>query len=356
MQYDILAIYSTIMTPALLLVGMMMAYIFLIRYQRESIKRRDQEFELQREMARIQREKTQDSKINIVNTPFRNENSSEEDSQANGSIAYFEVRDELKSLFVDLFSGFPDYARIKGYNIDFSVDTSRFGKVGIRFTILDVGVTVSTDKVRADVDEYIQRVSASDDLSDMPITVDPIEHGRLQAVLQTRFAYLRAQVEIKTAQEQFYQQLIVELKDFGVRGIAYPSLSINNYHKGIENMGDSYNASHSQGIAQGRGAKVAISESAINIGSTHSERSYRINSLKELEQTIHDSEIAPEVKQDSIRHLQNVREELEESTEPNPDVITKWLGKANLALTTAGAAASLMDKVKEVMGQFGIGI
>ena len=272
-----------------------------------------------------------------------------------GGFAFFDIADEHKALFTDALNGFSDFAKLKGYSVELSFDTTLPGKVGIRFTILDSGITVSTAKVRKDVDEYINRLRSADDLSDMPMATDSTEHVRLTSAIQARFAYLRTQAEMFAVQVEFYKRMMHEWKPDSVRGIGYVSpVQIHLTNEGSRNMRDSYNAENSRNIAQGKKAKAVTKDSTIAIGSTLSEKNKQVSALKDLEKSIGDAELPDETRQKTLRHVQNAVEEMENSSNPDPDEVGKWLGRADTALKTAGAAAGLMEKLHGALEMFGL--
>jgi hypothetical protein len=259
MTSDLIANSTSLMMPAILLAALMFGYTAFTRHQRDSFKR----WQVEREEDAIGRNST----MVTVNKP---EAASE---GQRGGFTFIEVADEYKTLFADAMNGFADFAKLKGYNVELSLDTSLPGKVGIRFTILDSGVTVSTATVRKDVDEYIERLRSADDLSDMPMAANSIEHGRLLSALQARFSYLRMQAETFAVQANFYKRIINEWDASTSRAISYASpVQIHLTNESSRNMRDSYNAKNSQNVAQGKGAKALTKGSTVLIGSTLTEK------------------------------------------------------------------------------------
>jgi hypothetical protein len=103
-----------------------------------------------------------------------------------------------------------------------------------------------------------------------------------------------------------------------------------------------------------KGAKALTKDSTVLIGSTLTEKTKQVNSLKELEAAIREAQLPDETKAVAVRHVLNAREEMEDSANPNPDDVGKWLGRADTVLKTAGAAAGLLEKIHEVLGMFGL--
>jgi hypothetical protein len=328
MNPDLIALYSTVanmMTPVAVIMVAALGYVAWMRYLREGGARQ--------------------ATTMTVNPP---------EAAQSGGFVFFDIADEHKTLFADAMNGFADFAKLKGYNVELSFDTSLPGKVGIRFTIVDSGVTVSTATVRKDVDEYIERLRVADDLNDMPMAANSVEHVRLQSALQARFFYLRTQAEMFAVQIDFYKRLINEWNAGPNRGVAYATpVQIQLTNEGWRNMRDSYNAENSQNIAQGREAKAVTKGSTVLVGSTLAEKNKRVSSLKELETAIRDAQLPDDTKQATIRHVQNAIEEMD-NADPNPDDVEKWLGRADSALKTAGAAAGLLEKLNGVLGMFGL--
>jgi hypothetical protein len=262
------------MTPVAILVAAMLGYLAFVRYLRQG----------------------RGGQSTVISV-----GSSDAVAQ-NGGYVFFDVADEHKALFADAMNGFGDFAKLKGYSVELSFDTSLPGKVGIRFTIVDSGVTVSTATVRKDVDEYIDRLRSSDDLSDMPMATNSVEHVRLASALQSRFSYLRAQAEMFAIQIEFYKRLMDEWKARPSGGIGYTSpVQIHLTNEGSRNMRDSYNAENSQNVAQGKQARALTKDSTVLIGSTLTEKNKQVSSLKKLEGEIRQAELPPTTKEAALK-------------------------------------------------------
>ena len=52
-----------------------------------------------------------------------------------GGYILLELPDNMRGMFTDLLRGFEEYAKLKGYNISFSVDNSLPNKIAFKFTI-----------------------------------------------------------------------------------------------------------------------------------------------------------------------------------------------------------------------------
>ena len=232
-----------------------------------------------------------------------------QESPSYGGYVFFEMPDDYKSWFHDIVKGFEEFAKLKGYRVSIAVDTTPPGKVGLRFTILDQGVTVSTNTVRSDVDEYITRFRESETFDDLPRIIDPVEHERLKAVLATRFAMVKNNAEMYKQQVEFYKQLA----GFGAGSIGYLPAHATIIQNRIEHVGsnvarDTYAADRSPGAAVGKGNTALIEGSTITIDSTLDEIRAQVTGLNELVELVGHSEL--QKKDDAVRHLINAREEL----------------------------------------------
>ncbi len=274
----------------------------------------------------------------------------------NGGYVFIDVLDEYKGLFHDAIRGFEEFARLKGYRVSIAVDTTPPGKVGFKFTILNQGVTVSTETVRSDVDAYIAkfRKSESDALDDLPIIIDPVEHERLKAGLTARFTMVKNNAEMYKTLADFYRQFAFDMSRFGAGGVSYLPLGTNVINQieytGPRTSGDTFSAVESPGAAVGKGNTTAIEGSTITIGSTLTAKNEQVNGLSELLELVRQSGL--ENKDDAVRQLTNAKEELADGDPPDAGLIARFLGKANHLLSLAEEGTELYEKASKVMQLF----
>ena len=278
-------------------------------------------------------------------------------SESYPGFVFFDIDEQYKTLFSDAMQGFSEYAKLKGYSITLAIDTSLPKKVGIKFVIMDVGVTVSTNTVRTDVDEYISKLKTSDNLRDMPIVTNPVEHERLVAAITMRFAYLKNEAELQAIQSVAYQRMFESVQHMTHKAIAHapPQNLIQIYGQGDTNMGrDTYKAEHSPGASVGVGNITRIEGSSIIIGSSNEQRAHQAASVDALIQLVKASKLDDAEKASAVRHLENVREELNSNEKPDAGLIAKSLGRLKSVFETAAAGAELYDKAKDVFAVFGV--
>ena len=351
---ELYQVFANLMTPMLILMGMALAYVYL----RRSGIRQDKQDEFNRFIAERELRLREEAQVREQNQ--QSDAATTGRAEANGGFAFFDIDEQYKSLFCDAMQGFGEYAKLKGYHITFGLDASLPGKVGVRFIIMDSGVTVSTATVKKDVDEYISKLKTSDNLRDMPIVTDPIEHERLVSAITMRFSYLKHEAELHALQSAAYQRLFDSVNVMTSRAIGYappPShnLSIQVNSKGDSNMTrDTYKAEHSPGASVGVGNIAHIEGSSIIIGSSNEQRARQATSVDGLIQLVKVSKLGESDKATAVRHLENVKEEMTSGGKPDPDLIAKSLERMKSVFQTATAGAELYEKAKEVFSAFGV--
>ncbi|MDW9667791.1 hypothetical protein GOB27_14450 [Sinorhizobium meliloti] len=332
-----IGLLNTLMTPLVIVMGLFLAYRFMVRYERNQ----ERSLYLARETS-----VHGGTRITVNN-----------EQAPTGGYDFVQVSDEFKPVFLDAMNGFSDYARLKGYEVELSIDNSQSGKVGLRFTILDKGVTVSTNTVRKDVQEYIQKFRDDADFSNMPMAQNAAEHAHLVAALSARFTHMKAQIELHKITQDHLKFVLSEVRSIGLGGIGYQpaqSITLAVTNDGGKNMRDSYNAENSQNIAQGKDASATTTASSVQIGSNHNERAERIQALKDFVIDAQKSEVPENVKGEVVRYIENAREEMEQSAEPDAGFIGKWLGRAETTLSAADAGSNLYTKLLPLLALFGL--
>ena len=275
-----------------------------------------------------------------------------------GGYVFVEIPDDHKSLFRDTITGFEEFARLKGYQVSIAIDTTPPGKVGFKFTILDQGITVSTSTVRSDVAEYVAQLTDSETFDRLPVVVDLVEHERLKAALTTRFAMIRSNAEMYKAMADFYKQFAHDMAQARVSGVGYlpaPSTVIHTQLglTGGQVTGDSYSADHSPGAAVGKRNVARLEGSSITIGSIGEQRDRQIVSLTELIDLLSHSQLAN--KDDAVRYLANVREEINGKEPPDPGLVETFLNKTKSVLAVADKGSDIWKKANDVLSLFGCG-
>jgi phospholipase C len=272
---------------------------------------------------------------------------------------FYDVNEQQKRAFIDAFNGFSEYADIKGYGVTVLLDATLPGKVGLKITVNDTGVTVSPNHVRQDVDEYIHKMADGDDLADLPMVGDPLEHARLVSAIKMRFAFLRHQASLDATTAEAYRAILANVSARNLEAISYhpapvvPNFNVRIHNDGGRSMSGTNTATNSPGAAVGEGNRAGIKDSVVTIGATASERSAQVNAISQLIGHISASGLDPEPKADAVRNLNNVREEVDEAEVPDKGRIAKWLDRARSIMSLGAAGGELLEKANGVFKLFG---
>jgi hypothetical protein len=270
-----------------------------------------------------------------------------------GGYVFFDINDDLKETYQDVFVGFSEYTKIKGYKVSVSLDTSVPGKLGLKITIDDHGVTVSAQRVRNDVNEYISRIrTGNDDIDGLPMIIDPIEHDRLVGALKMRFSLIRHELEVKAATLEVYRNLIKNMNSTSAVTHA-PTVSLNINQEGIRNMNETRKAIQSPGAVLGDRSSATISHSTINIGSTVSEIKSHMAEIDELIQCIPTSGLNESDSVKLARYLENAKEEMDRNSAEKGAVET-WLERARGLIEIAHKSSELVKKALSFFASIGL--
>lgn len=355
---------DSMLAPIIMGIMMLVLFPFIREYFRYRGQRERDAFEVEKWKAELQmrREELESARTATAgSTNIHGETPDSGASTPHGGYVFVDVPDAHKSLFHDTIKGFEEFARLKGYRISIAIDTTPPGKVGFRFTILDQGITVSTETVKSHVDEYVAKFkeSDSDAFDDLPIVIDRVEHERLKAVLTARFTMVKNTAEMYKIEADFYRRLVLEISQLKTGGVSYlpaPPITIHNQleHGGPQMAGDTYSADHSPGAAVGKGNTALIEGSTVTIGSTLTEKNEQVSGLTELIELVKRSEL--QNKEDVARHLANAKEELADGNPPNEGLIDQFLGKAKNILALADKGNRIYEKAKEVLALFNLNV
>src|SRR5260370_39373144 len=96
------------------------------------------------ESARYSEERTRDEAATAQNS-----------GAGSGGYIVIELPEKERPMFHDLLKGFEDYAKLKGYHIAFSIDSSHDRRIAFKFTVKNDGFVVGQERVRKDFKEYI---------------------------------------------------------------------------------------------------------------------------------------------------------------------------------------------------------
>lgn len=270
-----------------------------------------------------------------------------------GGYIVVDLPDDRRPFFHDLLKGFEEFARLKGYFVSFSVDTTFPARIAFKFTLQEGGITVGPERVRKDFEEYVSRVRSGGDLNDMPVIISLDEHELVVTALKNRISFLQHTYRLQQNALAFYERL---LDRYGsVAALPAPNVVVQT---GGSMDSRTYSAVNSSRLLQGDRNTMtdASSNVDIRIGQSFNERADQINGLEKLIAILTmESSLRHEQREVTTRELNKVADELRAEQEPSASRIKRWLEQARTALDFAKLGTEAANLAKKVFESFGIG-
>jgi hypothetical protein len=316
---------------------------------------RDRELQEDREQRRLRlEEKRLEAEEQIRYETSRQETermAAQQSGTGSGGYIVVEMPETERPLFHDLLKGFEDYAKLKGYHIAFSIDSSHDGRIAFKFTVKNDGFIVGPERVRQDFKDYIEQVRNKDidEIDHLPVITSIEEHNLLIALLKNRLSFLQHSYKLSQNAVTYYQSLIANVRSFP----ALPAPSVIVQTGG--NMDTrKYEAVNSQRLIQGDSNTYADSSTNIDIGNSFNARQERIAALDDVIEKLKTSEVQDEAVAKAQRELGKVRDELTEYPEPDKSSIKRWLEYAKNMMGTAALGYEAVEAGKKLFEIFGL--
>ncbi|WP_425091094.1 hypothetical protein [Tropicimonas sp. S265A] len=262
---------------------------------------------------------------------------------------YFHVGEEKKAMFREAMLGFESFAKLRGYGISVSLDTSLKDRVGVKFTILDAKTEITSSEVKSDLAEYIERVRNGGDFSDLPVEIDSPEHRLILSALDQRLSMAKHEAETQRAVAESYKVLLGELAG-AARNTNQGNITIISE---IVDMSSKYVQTNSPGATQGEHAKGAeISSSTVgNLGAERSTQAV-VDEIDDLIAILERSEL--EEKETYLRFIQSARDEISKGADAEEGFIKSCLTRFGSLLERIETTSELYKKAKSLLTMFGI--
>jgi hypothetical protein len=269
----------------------------------------------------------------------------------NGGYIVIDLPHEKRPFFHDLLKGFEEYARLKGYSVSFSIDATHKDKVAFKFTVDNDVINVGPLRVRKDFQEYVERVQAGDDLSDMPVITSVEEHNLLVTILRNRISFLQHSYNLEKNAVEFYAQVLRNLPAGAI--IPGPSVVVQ---AGGQMDSRRYISTGSQKLIQGDGNTYTDNsiDASIRIGASFNERRTQIDLLGRLIAGLNTDGPDSHEKQGVIQDIGRVKDELEDQERPDGSRIKVWLERAKTGLQALSVGKETLELVNAVLKSFGI--
>ena len=335
---EFIDIVTKLLTPILILT---IGVYFVMFYRRDREHRNKLEFE----KLELEREQMKSNRVavNIDN----NTEPIHTGGVGSGGFIVLDLPENQRGLFHDLLKGFEDFAKLKGYSISFSVDNSISHKIGFKFTINDSGISVSTQKVRNDIKEYMDRIQKGEPLDTLPVLISEEEHSLVLTQMSNRISFLQHNYNLQNNAIKFYEGLLTKLNNSNSGILSQPSVYIQTVGN---NQPQNYLATNSPGAIQGN--NIHDVESKIRIGETFNEKKNQVEGLINLMELIKKSKDCIENDKIIIKNLEKVKDELEEEEIPDKERIEKWLNKVKSYFCEPQMGQEIIDYSNDVFDSF----
>lgn len=359
---DYIQLMNMVATFIAIAFGIIFVYLFFRRYERRQemqyrIDREKLERQMEFEKNRLSAEADKADKENeILEEKTRLEREKYEDEMINsgrGGYIILDMSAEQRPLFHDLLRGFEEYAKIRGYSVNFSIDSSQYNKISFRFTLNESGISVSTERVRKDFVEYLDKIKTGSDFEDLPVVISEEEHNLLLTTLKNRLVFLETNYRIQKNTISFYENLIFNAK-YTQRGfLPAPSVVVQT---GGTMDSRNYRVQNSSDVIQGDRNKLLDSSdrSQINIENSFNKKKEQIEKVTRLVELLKEEDKGEQERNKAIINLEKVKDELEESDKPEPNLIKKWLEKAKNLIGLISVGKKIAGSAVDLWNSFGL--
>ena len=247
-----------------------------------------------------------------------------------GGYIIIDMSEKERPVFHDLLKGFEDYAKLRGYQLAFSIDSSFDGRIAFKFTVQDSGVIIGPERVRKDFHDYLERVRAGnvEEFDNLPVITSLEEHTLLVTLLKNRISFLQHSYTLSQNAVQYYELLLSQAR--------------------------TYNANNASRLIQGERNAFTDSSENINIGQSFNEKNDRISQLDALIKHLEKVETEDDPARKAGRELSKVKDELAESETPDSSAIARWMRRAKDLLSTAKIGAEVAEAAHKLYETFGL--
>lgn len=341
----------TIVTMIISIMALAIGVMFFQTWRRD----REREFEFKKEQAhseerrRIQEEGERDEQQ-------KRDAEKEEEREARrtagvgtGGYIILDLPEAQRPFFHDLLKGFEDFAKLKGYSVSFSIDSTYKDRIAFKFNLSDDAFQVGPERVRRDFKEYLDRIRSGDPIENLPVVISIEEHELLVTVLKNRINFLQHSYNLTKNTADYYEALVRKVGTM-------PMLS--SQHIVLQTGGAldtrSYSATNSPRMIQGDLGTYQDDSvrTTIRIGNSFNERRAQIDSLNRLLELL-TSASQPQT-ETAIQMLSRVKEELEDEEQPDPSRLARWMEKAKQALQLGSLGREAVDAAKQLFELFNI--
>ncbi|TKE94352.1 hypothetical protein FCV53_02525 [Vibrio sp. F12] len=364
----VLILESPIILALVLSLLLFFVYPSMIRSRRESrefdMKMRTEanELEFRRSQQEFEQVKAQEDaafqrlrferEFPTPNDKLKESESSSPDSTNSHSTDFFyvSVDEKVKHTFSDMLKGFEKYARLLGYEVSLSIDSSTPELVGYKFSLSPDGKYHSNKDIQEDIDQYWKAMTADGKSFTAPQNSSPEHSQSASATMQTLKVLKRQMNDLKLQQEAFkmFCESLGEAFTANQPQIFITQQQLLGNDMTQDNR--SYSADGSSNVIQGDQSGNHISDSNIQIGKNVNQKNEQAEALLAAISALK-AENKPELAT-AIRQFENAHEEVTEEEKPDSSRLERFFAKGSEAIKQVGVLADTTSKVNKALELF----
>lgn len=360
-------IFNQVMFPVIVILLSILAFWFAIQWRNDRAyqrKRADREYLFQRK----EKEKARQEAAEVRHSEemrayeereYRREELERQEERikeqqagaGTGGYIFLDLAEPERAIFHDLLKGFEEYAELKGYKINFSIDATFGEKIAFKFTPAPDAINVSPAMVKADFQEYLLKVDSGATLDDLPIILPPEEHALLLTKMKNRISLLQHSYNLEKNLRIFLADLLGKIHES--RMLPAPNFYVQG---GGQMSPKNYSAVNSQRLIQGDHNDYQDNsvDSSIHIANSFNERADQIEKISKLIELLKEDKTDNiDEKEQAIVNLEKVKDELTNEDQPDKSRIEKWLGRVKTGVEIIKAGKPVVEAAIEVFKSFG---
>ncbi|MGF1909142.1 hypothetical protein L4C38_06865 [Vibrio kasasachensis] len=263
---------------------------------------------------------------------------------------FIPVDEDVKGTFSDMLKGFEDYAKLIGYDVSLSIDSSHENTVGYKFSLRTGDNFWTREDIQKSISDYIKSLMVKSRGFNAPENADP-KFADPKSTTMRKLKLLKHQVNETNRQHE------LNIKLCEILGNAFtanqPQIFITQQQL-LENKmkhdNRQYSADGSSNVIQGDYSGNTIENSTIQIGKNVNQKNEQAEALLEAIQALK-VEKNP-LLDPAIRQFENAHEEMLEEEEPDSSRLERFLTKGSETIKQVGVAADTFNKVNKALELF----
>lgn len=264
---------------------------------------------------------------------------------------FIPIPDNLKDLFIDSLKAFESYSKLSGYEVKFSFDNSKKDRLGFKFTVTENPNNIPNDEIRADIQDFLNKIQRGEKFDDLPVVINPFEHQIILSSLKARLSLIEHNFTLEKDLRTLYQSKLKGLLEIKNLFNFNPMTVNNNYlQSGGKNNSRKIEADNSN-VNMGDGN--FIEDNSIKIEHSFNEKKTIVEKIEySIQQIDKEDALNPHQKQDLKRHLENIKEEITEEAKPDASKLKKSWEKIKKVAENFVLSKELTDALEWIGGMF----